>query len=257
MVVLTHGFPMDHRQWRLVLPDLDGLRCVLPTLPLGAHRHAMRPGTDLTQAGQARILADFLDALDLHEVTLVMSDWGGPAFVVAQDRAERVARMVMVSCEAFDNFPPPPARPAALLCRAPGGTWLLTQLMRTSLLRHGRHGYGSMSHARVPDEVMDAWFEPARRDPLVRRDLRAFATGTPRRSTLLQWSARLADFDRPALVVWAADDTMMPLAHGRRLAELLPQGRYVEVADSRTLVTEDQPEVLARLIRDFVGGPED
>jgi pimeloyl-ACP methyl ester carboxylesterase len=44
----------------------------------------------------------------------------------------------------------------------------------------------------------------------------------------------------------------MPPEHGRRLAELLPQGRLVEVDDSYTLVPVDQPAVLARHLREFV-----
>ena len=63
---------------------------------------------------------------------------------------------------------------------------------------------------------------------------------------------RLRSFDRPALVVWAVEDRVMPREHGRRLAELLPQGRLVEVADSYTMIPVDQPAELARLIREFV-----
>ena len=45
---------------------------------------------------------------------------------------------------------------------------------------------------------------------------------------------------------------MMPAEHGRRLATLLPQGRLVVVPGSRTLVGEDRPEELARLLRELV-----
>ncbi|MQY06577.1 alpha/beta fold hydrolase [Actinomadura macrotermitis] len=252
VVVLTHGFPMNHLQWRKVVPLLPGARCIAPTLPLGSHRTPMRPGADLSQEGQARILADFLDALGLEDVTLVMNDWGGPQFLVALGRADRVGRMVFVACEAFDNFPPPHARPAVLLLRAPGGAWLLMQLLRTPLFRHGRKAWGAVSRTRIPDDVLDSWFEPARRSRAVRRDLRAFGTGSPPRRTLLAWSEALRGFDRPALVVWAGKDVMMPRDHGRRLAELLPQGRLVEVADSATLIPEDRPEELAQILRDFL-----
>lgn len=131
VMVLTHGFPMDHLQWRKVVPLLGGVRCIMPTLPLGAHKNAMNLDADLSQLGQANILADFLEALELQDVTLVMNDWGGPQFVVALGRDERISRMAFVACEAFDNFPPPQARPAVLLTRAPGGAWLLMQLLRT------------------------------------------------------------------------------------------------------------------------------
>ncbi len=252
VVVLTHGFPMDHRQWRKVVPLLEGARCILPTLPLGGHRVPVRPGTDLSHAGQAGILADFLEALDLRDVTLVMNDWGGPQVVVALGRAERVGAMVLVACEAFDNFPPPQVRPVAKAMLAPGGTWLFVRLMQTAFLRHGARTWGILAHSRLPDELYDAWFGPALRSRAIRRDLRAFATGTPRRSVLLGWSEALRTFDRPALVVWAEDDLMMPREHGARLAELLPQGRLVEVAGARTLIPEDKPEELARILQDFL-----
>jgi pimeloyl-ACP methyl ester carboxylesterase len=52
-------------------------------------------------------------------------------------------------------------------------------------------------------------------------------------------------------VVWASKDRVMPPEHGRRLADLLPQGRLVEVADSYTLIPLDQPARLAQVIREF------
>jgi pimeloyl-ACP methyl ester carboxylesterase len=63
---------------------------------------------------------------------------------------------------------------------------------------------------------------------------------------------RLAGIDRPALVVWASEDRVMPPGHGRRLAGLLPQGRLVEIEDSYTLIPLDQPARLAEVIRAFL-----
>jgi len=61
----------------------------------------------------------------------------------------------------------------------------------------------------------------------------------------------LPAFDRPALVVWAADDRVMPPEHGRRLADLLADGRLLEIPDSYTLIPLDQPAQLAEIIREF------
>ena len=71
------------------------------------------------------------------------------------------------------------------------------------------------------------------------------------RGAMLTAAEALPGFDRPALVVWASEDRVMPPEHGRRLAELLPQGRLEEVPDSYTLVPLDQPAPLARLIGAF------
>jgi len=62
----------------------------------------------------------------------------------------------------------------------------------------------------------------------------------------------LRGWDRPALVVWAAEDRVMPPRHGRALAELLPHGRLVELEDSYTLIPLDQPQALAREIAAFL-----
>lgn len=252
VLVLTHGFPMNESQWRKVLPLLHGYRCVLPTLPMGAHRTPMNPDADLSQRGIALLLGEFLAALGLTDVTLVMNDWGGAQFLVTEGKADRVARLVMVACEAFDNFPPKPARPIATLARVPGGVWLLMRLFRLNFFRHNKKAYGGLTVRGIPDEILDDWFAPATASKQIRRDLAKFAVSAPPRKTLLEWAERLRDFDRPALVVWAADDTMMPREHGKRLAELLPDARLVEIDDSATLIPEDQPEELARVLTEFL-----
>src|SRR6266540_7108549 len=65
----------------------------------------------------------------------------------------------------------------------------------------------------------------------------------------------LPGFDRPALVVWARGDRVMPPEHGRRLAGLLPQGQLAEIDDSYTLIPLDQPARLAQIIREFTHTP--
>src|SRR5260370_19750965 len=78
VLVLLHGLLMDASLWDEVIAELSSaLRCVVPTLPLGAHRHPMRPDADLSPPGIARLVAEFMDRLDLGDVTLVGNDTGG------------------------------------------------------------------------------------------------------------------------------------------------------------------------------------
>ena len=108
VLVLLHGLMMDASLWGEVIADLSAdHRCVVPTLPLGAHRHAMRAGADLSLPGIARLAAEFLDRLGLRDVTLVGNDTGGALVQVLMGEADaRMSRAVLVSCDAFDNFPP-------------------------------------------------------------------------------------------------------------------------------------------------------
>lgn len=252
VLVFCRGMPMNEKQWRKVVPLLNGYRCVLPTLPLGGHRQPMDRDADLSQRGVALLLGEFLERLGLDDVTLVLNDWGGAQFLVSEGKSQQVARLALVACEAFDNFPPGSAKAAAAMCRVPGAVWLLTRLMRIPSFRNNRNGYGGMSLRGIPDEIMDDWFAPATRSRAIRRDFAKFATSAPKRKTLLAWSERLRDFDRPVLVVWATEDRLMPREHGHRLAELYPQGRLIEIADSSTLVPEDQPERLAEVLIEFL-----
>jgi pimeloyl-ACP methyl ester carboxylesterase len=66
-------------------------------------------------------------------------------------------------------------------------------------------------------------------------------------------SAHARAFHRPVLLAWGEDDRLFPLSLAERLAELLPDARIVSVAGARTLVPEDQPEMLAKLVAEFAG----
>lgn len=251
VIVFSHGLMMDGSLWRKVVAELRGeYRCVLPTLPLGAHVHAMRAGADLSMSGIAALLGEFIAALDLDGVTLTISDWGGPQLLLGGPYDARIARLVVCSCEAFENVPPKgAARLLPHLARIPGGLELTLLPFRFDRLRRLPMTYGPLSRRPVPREVMDRWFAPIRRRE-IRRDLRRYVRSAAQgRRELLAAADALAAFDRPALVAWAREDKLMPLEHGRRIADLLPHGRLVELDDCYTLIPEDQPAALAGHIR--------
>ncbi|MEU9947533.1 alpha/beta hydrolase [Streptomyces sp. NPDC047939] len=254
VVVLLHGVAMDGSLWRHVVADLrDGHRCIVPTLPLGGHRRPMRPDADLSVLGVARLVAEFLEALDLTDVTLVMNDWGGAQALVADGRDQRIGKLVITSCEAFDNFPPGlPGSNLYASAKMPGGLNVAFTLLKFKPMRRLPMTWGRMSRRPVPDAVMDAWFRPLWTSADIRRDLRKYVLGVPPKAELLRWAEALRTFDRPALVAWAAEDKVMPPEHGRRLAGMLPKGELVEIADSYTLIPEDRPEELARHLREFL-----
>ncbi len=252
VVVLLHGLVMDGSLWRHVVGELrSDHRCVVPTLPLGSHRQPMRADADLSPHGIARLQAEFLEALDLHDVTLVGNDLG-TFQITAGWYPERIARLVLTSCEAFENFPPGlPGRAAEVGIKMPGGAFLMAQVLRLRALRRLPFTFGWMTKRPIPNEILDAWFRPLQTQPGVRRDLTKYVQ-TLDKGDMLVAAERLRSFDRPALVIWAKEDRIMPPSHGRRLAELLPHGGLIEIADSYTLIPEDQPGELARAIRQFI-----
>lgn len=254
VVVLLHGLMMDASLWDGVIAELSpGCRCVAPTLPLGAHRHAVTPGTDLSLPGIARIVTEFLGALDLTGITLVGNDTGGAiAQVLMAGGAPRVGRVVLASCEAFGNFPPGlTGKTLALAGKLPPSMFgLAMQQMRLRPMRRLPLAFGWLT--KRGDAAAARWMRPVLTQPEIRRDtVRMLRAVFSDRGLLARTAGKLPGFGRPALVIWAAGDRVMPPEHGRRLAESLPHARLTEIADSYTLLPLDQPGLFAGPIREF------
>ena len=254
VIVLLHGLLMDATLWDEVTADLSpGHRCVAPTLPLGAHTRAIKPGADLSLPGIAKLVAEFLDRLGLDDVTLVGNDTGGAVVqLLAADGAPRIGRVVLASCDAFGNFPPGlTGRTLALAGKLPPPLFSLAmQQMRLRPLRRLPVAFGWLT--KRGDAATARWIRPVLTQPEIRRDTaRMLRSVFADKRLLLRTAEALPAFDRPALVVWATDDRVMPPEHGRRLATLLPNARLFEIPDSYTLIPLDQPAQLAEAIRKF------
>ncbi|MBF6352192.1 alpha/beta hydrolase [Nocardia flavorosea] len=255
-VVLLHGLLMNHTVWDRVLPLLPpGFRYIRPDLPLGAHSIPLEPGADLSMKGLNRLVADFLAALDLHDVVLVHSDWGGALFLTAYGLDERVGGLVILPCEAFGNFPPGlPGKLATVASRVPGGVTLALRQLRVRWLRRTPLLFGWMARYPIPDDLVRDWTEPGLRDARIRRDLLAYTrSGFPARE-LIAHTEELRRFRGAALVLWSSAGKVMPRDHGRRLAELIPAAGLVEIPDAYVLSMLDQPEIVAKAMSEFLLG---
>jgi pimeloyl-ACP methyl ester carboxylesterase len=252
-VVFVHGVGVNGDLWRGVAPRLAGAhRCIAPDLPWGSHSLPLRADADLSLPGMARIVADFIAALELDDVTLVANDTGGAvAQSLVASHPERIARLVLTSCDAFEKFPPTPQRYLKLAARSRALMWLVAWSVQFKLIQRLPTAYGWVTNKPVEDAIMRSYTDPIRKDPAVRRDLMRLLRAVDPRYTY-EAAEALHRFDKPALVLWADGDKIFPREHGKRLAELLPQGRFELVADTRTFIPEEQPERLAARVRDFI-----
>ncbi|RNL80976.1 alpha/beta fold hydrolase [Nocardioides marmorisolisilvae] len=253
-LVFVHGFAVDGRLWEPVALRLAaaGLRCIVPTWPFGSHTTPMNPGADVTPPGAARIIADFLAALDLEDVTIVGNDSGGAVtqLLVTSDPS-RIGRLVLTNCDSFDNFPPGDFKRLSRLAHVPGAGWLVAQAMRFEPILRGPTAFGEVNAHRQPTELLRSFVAPLIRDRRIRRDALRFFGAADSKDTLAA-AAKLPDLTMPALVVWGEDDTLFPVSDATRLQTALNGCELVLVPDAKTFSPLDQPEAVASAIAAFV-----
>jgi pimeloyl-ACP methyl ester carboxylesterase len=253
-VVFVHGLLVDGRLWRKVTPLLEHrFRCIVPDFPLGSHRTPMNPDADLSPPGLAAIVAGFLEALELEDVTLVANDTGGAiSQITATHHPERIGRLLLTNCDAFENFLPPAFRPMQWAARVPGGLTAMMAGMRFASLRRLPNAYGRLIKRDFADAPTREWVDPYLTNKGVRRDTVKVLKGIDPQYTL-EAAERLRGFDRPALLAWAVEDRFFKLSFAERLADTIRGARLERIEDSYTFVPEDQPERLAELITHFAG----
>ena len=262
VLVFVHGILANGTLWRDVVERLSGkFRCIVPDLPLGGHSVPMLPDADMSPLGVARMVAGLIETLNLRDVTLVGNDTGGAICqIVVSDRPERVGRLVLTNCDAYEAFFPAPLRPFQYLARLFGTrfvdflAWVLgarfaqRALFKTVAIRH------------IEESTLDAYAGRLRQDPDIRRDLARFLGQVSSRYTL-RAAQSFPRFDRPVLIAWGDKDMFFSPRLALRLQHDFPDARLEAVVGSRAFVPEDDPGQLARLIEEFFGeatrGPGD
>jgi pimeloyl-ACP methyl ester carboxylesterase len=250
-VVFVHGFLVDGRLWDGVVDGLsDRCRCIAPDWPIGAQQIAMNPDADLSPPGIADLIASFLEALDLEDVTIVGNDSGGAMSQVLVTRhPERIGRLVLTNCDTHENFPPGIFKAMPPIAKLPGGMTLLSAPFRIGAL--ARAAFKPFARTQIPADLIASWMAPGLSDPGVKHDAKKVTAGMNKRYTL-EAAEKLSSSDLPLLLTWAPGDRFFPIKYAERLANETPNARLVQIPDAKTFVALDQPQRLADEIATFV-----
>jgi pimeloyl-ACP methyl ester carboxylesterase len=250
-VVFVHGFLVDGRLWDGVVDQLsDRCRCIAPDWPIAAHQVAMNPDADLSPPGIASLIASFLDALQLEDVTIVGNDSGGAmSQVLVTKHPERIGRLVLTNCDTHDNFPPGIFKAMPPLAKLPGGMTVLSAPFRIGAL--ARTAFKPFARTPIPADLVASWMRPSLSDPGVKRDATKVTAGMNKRYTL-EAAERLSESKLPLLLTWAPGDKFFPISYAERLEKETPNARLVRIPDASTFVALDQPARLADEIATFV-----
>ncbi len=249
-VVMLHGEPAWSLIWRKVIPPIRdaGYRCIAPDhAGFGRSDKPMNPGWHSFER-HVELTGTLLEELDLHDVTLVVHDFGGPiGLMLALANPRRIARIVILDT-AID----------------PREVWMNETWVRTREFVESIEDFpvGELMRATClddpGDEVIAAYQAPF---PVTEsQGWRGFMLGIPRKGDKSAAAAADAFYDalrrdpRPMLFLWAQSDTFLTLASGQRLAARI--GRHIDhvIPQSGHAVPEDQGEMIGKLIVDWLDG---
>jgi pimeloyl-ACP methyl ester carboxylesterase len=250
-VVFVHGLLVNAELWTRVADALarHGIRSYAPDLPLGSHRIPWPAGTDLSPRGVARLINDFITALDLTGITLVGNNTGGALcqFLIDSDHS-RVGRLVLTNCDAFDQFPPAPFGLIVKVGRRPARLRAMMTSVRPKALRHSILGFGGLARDPLDPMLTLRWITPSLTDPAIRRNTAEFLQHVDPKD-LQDVSTRLGRFPKPVRLVWGAADPFFKIDLARRLRDAFTDATLVEIAGARTFLPLDEPELVANEIR--------
>lgn len=246
VLLFLHGNPAWLFQWRELIWGLrDSYRCVALDYP-GFGLSSAPADFHYTPREQRKIVEDFVNRLDLRDVTLVMHDWGGPIGLgFATSRPQLIQRVILGNTWAW---PTPRTVPRGLFSVIAGGP--IGEFLQVNFngIVHAALAGGSM-----PERVRDGYGLPF--GPVGRRGIAAFYPGQITAAAgymreLAQGLAPLAD--RPALIVWGTRDPGFPRDDLERFQRAFPQHLTIEYEDADHFVFEDVAKQLIPKIRAFL-----
>ncbi len=254
-IVFVHGALVNANLWRKVVPILSpDFHCVTLDMPLGSHELPV-PGADLSPYGIADMIAEAVEALGLDQPTIVANDSGGGLTQIALGRHPELAgRVVLTSCDAYDNFPPTFFKVLLAPARIPWLTGPLFAPLRIRALRSAPFAFGWLMKSKLDPLQGDSFMRPVLTEKAIAKDFARFMRGFDPKFTL-EAIERLRSYDRPVLIAWSQDDRFFPTAHAERLAGDIPGARLEWIEDAYTFSMQDQPERLADLVAGFVREP--
>ena len=258
-VVLLHGCPFSSFVWRNVIPRLSRrYRCLAPDL-LGLGDTETSPTADWSLRAQLRMVLGFLDALGVARAHVVGHDHGGAlAQLLAAEHPDRVDRLVLANCEAYDNWPSAEERPFVTVTQIPilGDVvlwlWSLRPLFRLTLLEAWAVADSKTLTAELLDGCIRANLSSARRRIKTKRFLAGQFDPANNRTTM-ELLPGLRRFDHPTLLIWGQDDPHFGPEWGQRLARDIPGTVRLELLpETGHLLMEERPDRFAELVDEFL-----
>ncbi len=252
-LLLLHGLGCDHTTWSPVIATLAKRYTVIAPDLLG-HGQSAKPRADYSVGGYANGMRDLLTVLGIDKVTVVgHSLGGGVAMQFAYQFPERTERLVLVAPGGLGPEVTPLIRAVGL----PGFKAVMTLLTLPGIRHVGTTGMRALSRTGLAathdlDEVADIFdtFKDPRARAAIAHVVRAVVDARGQIVTMVD-RAYLTQA-MPMLVVWGAEDMVIPAKHAETVAAIAPGAQVEVLGNSGHFPHKDHPERFVKVLSDFV-----
>ncbi len=254
VALFVHGVLLNGWLWRQQLADLADLRrCIAPDL-LAHGRTEIGPQQDVSVTANARMLAEFLDALKIDQVDLVGNDSGGGICqIFAALYPQRVRTLTLTNCDTHDNWPPEAFKPFVSMVAGGGLPGTLAAMLGDKNIYRSPQALGPAYERpeAVSDATIDTYLQPFMRSAQRTHDLERFVMAFDNSHTVTI-EQKLRAMKAPALIVWGDDDIYFDVKWSQWLERALPAvKKRVILKGARIFFPEERPEEFSRELRAF------
>jgi pimeloyl-ACP methyl ester carboxylesterase len=248
-VILLHGYPDNLQVWSELAPRLAArFEVIAFDWPGMGYSESWTGGA--TPFDFARRLRTLMDAWNIEKATIIGHDMGGqPSLAFAAEYPDRISHLVVMnSLVIWDEKT---SWEIALLRKFGWNRVLLERMPRAVFFRAIRtflpRGYKLSGELR--SDLWNSFQLPEVRKVVVR--MCAGYQGTLPRLKQLYPSIRT-----PSLFLWAEHDKHFPVAHAKKLADMVPGAQFEEISGAgHWMLLNRAEEVSFRILR-FLGADD-
>ena len=255
-LVLLHGLGLSSESWNQIRDRLARSFDVYAIDMRGFGQSSKPPGKDYSIKDQALRIASFIERESLNDVILAGHSYGGAVAMMTyltlkERKKERlIGKLILLSAPAY-----PPRHPPLFIraMHTPVVNNLLIRLWRSRsavryVMAHTYHDKSKIAPALLR-VYASYWRTPGAAHALVETTRQLY----PRSAAMLK--GRIEEIDAPTLLIWGAEDTLVPVDMGIRLNKELPRSRIEMISGCGHVPQEEMPDKTVQLMLAYLGEP--
>ncbi|MEP6946060.1 MAG: alpha/beta hydrolase [Acidobacteriota bacterium] len=245
-IVLIHGYTSSVYTWK---DEIDALaqKYHVIAVDLKGFGFSDKPDGDYTRRAQGELVAGLLDKLRIEHAWLAGNSMGGEvALNVAVYHPEKVLGLVLIDSSGVKFERKTSLTPWYLQIPVVGRVLIAMALTSDGLVRRGLEN-SFFDRSKVTDDRVAFYYQPLRT-----QGGQIGAVRAREQFEQLPIEDKLNSISVPTLIIWGADDELIPLASGKSMHELIRGSKMIVLQNCGHVPQEETPERVISEINNFI-----